>query len=120
MVTWSYLAGFFDGEVCISQAHRCKRTYTARLTFSQSKERGRELLEAIREFLIVEGCSPMKVYNGGYSKLTKAPSYQLQIAKRRDVSFVLNRLYPFLNIKKLEAQDFLRLTKLYPPILGRI
>lgn len=121
MITWEYLAGFFDGEGCINYANSGSvRTYRVRLTFSQSRPRGYELLGRIKHFLELNGCKLGKIHTSGYIRDKEKQGWQLQIVQKDSVKLILNALMPYLEIKKLEAQDALRRTKLYPSFVGKL
>src|SRR5689334_11080880 len=110
MITWEYLAGFFDGEGCVNYANSgSQRTYRIRLTFSQSRKRGYELLFKIKAFLEKEKCKLGKIYTSGYIK----------DIEKNSTKKIMEALLPYLEIKKLEVQDALRRQILFPSFVGR-
>jgi len=120
MITWEYLAGFFDGEGCVNYANSgSQRTYRIRLTFSQSRKRGYELLFKIKAFLEKEKCKLGKIYTSGYIKDIEKQGWQLQITEKNSTKKIMEALLPYLEIKKLEVQDALRRQILFPSFVGR-
>lgn len=120
MITWQYLAGFFDGEGCVNYANSgSARTYRVRLTFSQAFPRGKVLLSKIKSFLESNGCKLGKIHTSGRQATEDKQGWQIQVVRKDSTSKVMKEMLPFLEIKKLEVQDALRRQKLYPSILGR-
>jgi len=99
-LTWQYIAGFFDGEGCISVPRGSKHTRGS-LTCIMYQKRP-EVLYKIQEFLT----------NHGFS-CTVAPNqrdqYHLYIKDGLlgNLRF-LREIHPYLIVKKVEAQDTLR------------
>jgi hypothetical protein len=121
MISWSYLAGFFDGEGCVNYANSgSKRTYRVRLTFSQAFPRGKQLLLEIKTFLEANGCKLGQISTSGYQRAIDKQGWQLQVTERQSTELIMKKLLPHLHIKKLEVQDALRRQLLFPPILGRL
>lgn len=110
-LSWQYIAGFFDGEGNISLPQNGD-AMTARVSLCQSRERGKVLLEAIRDYIapygIVSGINRHKIYT-----ITQKPLYRLYINGRDSVRRFLECCFPYLHIKKLEAQDNLRYMKIF-------
>lgn len=121
MISWTYLAGFFDGEGCVNYANSgSKRTYRVRLTFSQAFPRGKRLLAEIKDFLEASGCRVANISTSGYMKDEAKQGWQLQVAAKHSTELIMRKMLPHLHIKKLEVQDALRRIKLYPSILGKL
>lgn len=121
MITWAYLAGFFDGEGCVNYAHSGGvRSYRIRLTFSQAFPRGHVLLEQIKDFLKQEGCRVGNISTSGYQKEISKQGWQLQITERASTQLIMKAMFPYLHIKKVEVQDALRRQTLYPTFKGRL
>ena len=120
MITWQYLAGFFDGEGCVNYATSgSTRTYRIRLTFCQSRPRGYTLLSKIKSFLEKNGCQLGKIHTSGYIIDKEKQGWQIQITEKKSTKKIMEALLPYLEIKKIEVQDALRRQKLYPAFLGR-
>lgn len=113
VVTWEYLAGFFDGEgtVCVPFG----ACFTPRVAMYQSGERGRIVLQAVQKFLIEQDMifgTLESVQRDGKRKV----SWMLTIRKRDDVQCFLTWILPYLIVKKVEAQDSLRYLKMFPRV----
>lgn len=108
MLSWPYVAGFFDGEGSIRI-----RQMGCEASVSQSRLRGLRLLTEMRCFLALHGIA---------SKVTPHTSdnpfqmYKLTISKRRNVIAFVRNMLPHLHIKKSECEDFVRYWKAFPPI----
>lgn len=90
-VTWEYLAGFFDGEGCVSvYTHRSQSVPAVRLSIGQQRT---EVLYQIIEFL---GC-------GNVSKT------KLQIYGRDNVRRVMEGMLPHAIVKARELRLALEL-----------
>jgi hypothetical protein len=123
-MSWEYVAGFFDGEghVGLTRQKRCGEGQysrgSIRATMVQSLERGRVLLEEIRRFLAKQGiCSAVGIHAGGGVNTRRC--YHVRITGFRSVVPFLRGIFPFLRIKKLEAQDFIRYDKAFPSLVGK-
>jgi|SRR5579859_1609701 len=102
-MTWQYIAGFFDGEGCI--------TYTSedRLQLSVSQKRPK-VIYRIQEFLALNGIESV-IY------IQKSSQHVLRIkqGKRKENAIkFLNLIFPFLVCKRTVVQDFLRFMKIFP------
>ena len=118
VVTWTYIAGFFDGEGNVGIfSNRARRgNGTPVVTISQTGERGRILLEAIGEFL---GKYGIKSYYGRRKAHgNNAAQYTIRICNREHVAKFLRGVFPYLWIKKVEAQDVLRFLIIFGSIKG--
>lgn len=108
-LSWEYVAGFFDGEGCIRIADNKKvPQFSLRATFAQSADRGHKVLNEIRIFLEDKGIKS-KIYTVG-------KQHELTICRREICNLFLAKILPFLRIKKNEAEDILRFSKLFPKI----
>jgi hypothetical protein len=116
-ITWEYLAGFFDGEGCVSTHQNRARSgsFGTSVTFSQSAERGRLLLVRIREFLAEHG---IKSYLLQVNKNAKTEMFNLTIMARPSVELVLSHLRGRVDIKKVVVEDTWRFLKLFPSTRG--
>lgn len=88
MMSWEYLAGFLDGEGSLKIYGGCPR-----VTVGQKK---REVLDAIQEFL---GTSNAVTYSRG--------CHYLQYCHREVVYYIVSNVYPYLIVKKVDAQKIL-------------
>src|SRR6266446_3999481 len=98
-MSWSYIAGFFDGEGHVGIGRQRKSgsesisTGYIRLTIVQSQERGRELFEQMARFLSERGVrSVIGVHHDG-SVFKKA--YKLRMSSRSAIAF-LRGVLPYL------------------------
>jgi hypothetical protein len=101
---WSYVAGFTDGDGCISR-ELAKGTYSyARLRWSQKLDSA-DVLYAIADFLGEQG---LKVSERNYSvsvKGHKYPQCELAITNAEDTRVALHAMLPYLVLKKQRALE---------------
>lgn len=113
-MTWEYLGGFFDGEGCITSL-KVKAGYSlpGRIQLSQTQERGRVLLEEIKVFLEARDivCSVHRADRKGNRK----EIHYLYINGQACAMKFMRGIFPYLRIKKLEAQDTMRYLVMFPP-----
>src|SRR5207244_3297270 len=109
-VDWAYLAGFTDGDGCISR-ELSKGTYRyARLRWAQ-KESSSAVLDEIAKFLSLRG---LKVSKRNFSvayKGHKYPQRELAITNADDTGVALEQMLPYLVLKRdraIEALSVLR------------
>ena len=107
-ITWSYVAGFFDGEGNIS--HGMGKSSTS-IGLVQKEVK---VLHDIMGFLKINGIKAR--YNTNCQK--KRTYGRIIISAREPATKFLQAIYPFLIVKKLKAQDVLRFFKLYPLAQG--
>jgi len=101
MVSWQYIAGFFDGEGSISPKNK-RTSFCIRIAQNDIT-----VLQRIMEFLNMAGIvSGMEKPNGKCNSL--------RITRRDSVTKFLKFVMPFVIVKKLIAQDTLRFLKLFP------
>lgn len=94
---WAYLAGFFDGEGCISLHTRYKKDgYRVRLTISQSDPKLKTLYKqtGIGRIHRVEPSGRFK----------SRPNYQWIINAHKEVELFLSHILPYLRFKKRQAR----------------
>lgn len=115
-MNWAYLAGFFDGDGHVGLSSGRGFSSTPRVAFAQAGSRGKEFLQQVKEFLLSEGIASGQIYEDTHSKLSSQSCFALVVANRKDGTHVLQKLIPFLHIKKLEAQDVLRFFQFFPPL----
>lgn len=102
ILDWAYLAGFFDGEGCISLHSRYRTDgWRVRLTISQSDYRLRELHAKFGVGLL------RRIEPTG--RFRSRPSYQWIINPAKDVAWILEGILPFLVFKKAQAELAVRL-----------
>jgi hypothetical protein len=123
-MSWEYIAGFFDGEghVGLGRQKRCGDGHfsrgSPRVTMVQGLERGRTLLEEIQAFLASRGInSVVQVHSEGSAHERR--SYRLRITGFRGVTHFLLCVFPYLRIKKVEAQDLIRYATVFPSLAGK-
>jgi len=92
-MNWDYIAGFFDGEGCITHG-RSKRY---RIMISQTHK---EVLESIRDFVGVG-----YVVEVAKRKSHWKDSWVFYIAKQEDSLKFLEKIVPGLIVKKQDAQE---------------
>lgn len=113
-MTWEYLAGFFDGEGCITSM-KVKKGYkmVGRIQISQSQDRGKILLDEIREFFAQHGITSSICSRAPYGN--RVEGHFLYINSQESSMKFMRGVFPYLRIKKLEAQDTMRYLVMYPP-----
>jgi hypothetical protein len=88
MITWEYLAGFLDGEGSLKVYGGCPRVTVG--------QKHREVLDVIQEFL------------GTTNAITFSRNcYYLQYCHRGVVRHIVTNVYPFLIVKKHDAEIIL-------------
>jgi hypothetical protein len=117
-ITWEWLAGFFDGEGSISVTLGKHYGICARISVTQSGDRGHDVIEGIAAFLLLQGIFPSKigVRSPENNPLSKLPQYTLAISSRESVDLFLYKIFPYLKLKNLEAQHAWRTLKIYPKV----
>ncbi len=124
MISWAYIAGFFDGEghVSLGRQKNCGEGQfsrgSPRVTIVQSRERGRVLLESIAGILAGHSIrSAVDVHREAGDR--NSVTYRLRITGFNSVIRFLRLVFPYLHIKKIEAQDIIRYDKVFPTLIGR-
>ncbi len=102
-LSWKWLAGFFDGEGCISVARQNpgQPPSAVRLSISQNGVQS-WVLDEINEFLETAG---VLTY---LRPLAETGQRDVQISEFDSVEYVLKRLSPHLIVKKARAEECLR------------
>lgn len=121
MITWEYLAGFFDGEGTARIPLGSSSSLSPTWQVVQGGGRGQKLLAEIAEFLTQNGVTKYTLYSRrqNYPEAgikSRLEMWTLGIYKRNDVLMVCRRLFPFLHIKKVEVQDIIRYCSLFPAL----
>lgn len=131
MLTWAYIAGFFDGEGHVSFARRNGGSSCIVVGMAQSQETGKtgppQVLQCISAFLRDRGVRH-NVYEAGIKQSPSflqgraiqqvRVSYHLQIQNRPGIQTFLEGVYPHLWVKKQKAEDAIRFLKLFPDMRG--
>lgn len=114
VMTWEYVAGFFDGEGNIRLDMGSGKA-NAKLTLTQADERGRILLTVLQEFM-AEQSIRARINKSAELGPTGKYMYRLYIYNRAGVLAFLKNVFPFIYIKKLECQDIWRYLMLFPSL----
>ncbi len=115
-MTWSYLAGFFDGEGCISIARQRTRTYGCFLIeMAQTGQEGKEVTEEIKEFLESQEVRSELRSTG---KPNRRTVWDLRIRNRDSIRNFIKGVFPYLRVKKVKCQDVLRYMTAFPSLRG--
>ena len=114
-MNWSYIAGFTDGEGCIGCRQSGKWGFYYPVSLAQSGCEGLEVLREIATFLEKEGVTA-KVYTrkAPLTGFSKRIQHSLYVGQRSSVEKFLRGVLPFLRVKRLKAQDALRMLTIYP------
>jgi LAGLIDADG endonuclease len=103
---WAYLAGFTDGDGCISRETSKGSYHYSRIRWSQ-KESESAVLDEIAEFLGRQGIKltqrNFSVSHAGH----KFPQRELGVTNAADTRLVLHQLLPYLIIKRERAEEAL-------------
>ena len=115
MLSWQYIAGFFDGEghICFHDGSVARRG-ALYCTIVQTKDEGLWLLDDISEFLRGYGITSKVHSNGAPTSDKHAQCYRIDILGWDNSVKFLSHMMPYLRIKKLKAQDVIRYHKVYP------
>lgn len=117
-VTIEYIAGFFDGEGCVStHQNRARRgAFGTSISIGQSGDEGRQILAAIQTWLTDRGVNSYLLLRK--RKAQYRPMWVLSVMARPSVTAFLALLRPHVSVKKTVVEDTLRFLKLYPSIKG--
>lgn len=106
-MTWQYLAGFFDGEGCISieKVGDGRNTYRrVRITIGQSEPQ-HLVIYAIADFLDDHGLHP-RTYVQSYEHMSAAkPQHSLRLMRASEVRWFLEKMLPHLLVKEGQARE---------------
>ncbi len=127
-MTWAYIAGFFDGEGCISGAmYRQSRAAKPNryggsgyfeAVITQTRDVGLATFLEMQQFLAVRGIRS-RVCKKRAQTANRRETWGLIVKGRRHVITFLTGIVPFLRIKRIHAEDVLRFTRVYPSLQGR-
>lgn len=116
-MSWQYIAGFYDGEGHLSKG---ASGLSHRVGITQTGADGLALLTYMAGFMDAHNItSSIGICKRDNPK--HATRYDLNITNRSSVEIFLRLTFPYLHIKKLLAQDTLRLFKMYAHgVLGKV
>lgn len=106
--SWAYLAGFTDGDGCISYETAKRRYHYARVRWAQ-KEATSQVLDWIATFLSAQG---IKIGVRNFSVARKSQCYpqrELAITNVADSRIVIRRMLPYLVLKRGRALEALEI-----------
>jgi hypothetical protein len=109
-MNWAYIAGFFDGEGCLS-------LHTTRMNISiyQSGAIGEQVLREIGAWLSTKGIESIMYHRNRTDKLSKKELWEVRLNKRASQLKFLSGVLPFIRVKKVLAQDCVRYYTMFPP-----
>lgn len=120
MMSWEYIAGFLDGEGCISMCANKARPNALNLqvTLNQTGSEGFAVLSEIKEFLAQWGVKSYLRLNNSPSRQNPRyrPMWALSIMGRDACTSFLRSVFPYIHVKKVKAQDTLRYLVIFPRI----
>lgn len=104
MITWGYVAGFFDGDgsltLFLRKRGKDKGQIEPKLCFSNSN---REVMVLLKDFLGV-GTINLRTSNQKATFFYRKPQYQLHIGGLDDIIRILKHCLPYLIIKREPAK----------------
>jgi hypothetical protein len=106
-ISWQYIAGFFDGEGCISFNHRRGQNpnwYAVQLSMCQKEK---AVLIEIQKFL-----KENQIKSSLYSRKDKQ-MFSLGVGKTGEIIELVNKLLPFLIVKKEKCKKALKFINKY-------
>jgi hypothetical protein len=113
-VDWGYVAGILDGEGTVAFNHPGTRVgFSVRISIAQSGNIGRTMLQLVNDFLHRQIGVSGEIYSRKNPVAGNKDIHALYFFKREEVKDLLSKLMPYLIIKKVVAQDSLRMLKLY-------
>lgn len=109
-MNWPYIAGFFDGEgnISVPLGHS-----TVIVNITQAGSRGRETLEEISQFIGTYGLRSRVSFRVQLEN--RQPVYMLWTRPLDSIKF-LEKVLPYLRIKRTKAQDVIRFKRLFPSL----
>lgn len=120
ILNWAYIAGFFDGEGSITY----NTVYSGgqgigRITIAQSGQIGKDLLLEIKGFLNQNGIACSVALNSHKVKHEHwKQGYILYVHTKTGARKFCLWVIPYLRIKKVGCQDFLRFSTIFPRLTG--
>jgi hypothetical protein len=115
MMTWDYIAGFFDGEGTICTKSRACRGIGFTVQISQVNS---DVLYQISDFLTARRAkNSVRRYHYTNKKFGwKQPQHRLVLTNRGSVEIFLKGLQGRLVVKKQFCEDALRFMRMYPSL----
>jgi hypothetical protein len=102
-MSWTYIAGFFDGEGCIG-FYPAKNTTRVLVEMCQAEPREHVLFE-IQGFCASQGIN--LTHRVVARRGNHAPTHKLYTVNRAVASEFLKRVEPYLHVKLLKAQEMI-------------
>jgi len=109
-MNWAYIAGFFDGEGCLSL-----QTTRMNISLYQSGDIGRAVLSEMSEWLKGEDIESCLYHRKKFTLLSKKELWELRISSRRSQLLFLRGVLPYARVKRILIQDFIRYYTMFPP-----
>jgi hypothetical protein len=119
MMSWQYIAGFFDGEGTIPV--RNNHGLIPKPSIVQTGEVGILLLNLIKNFLESKGIKSSvyeDVRGGNNVKSHWKKIHMLHVTNNESSILFLKGISPFVHIKKVAVHDVIRFAKLFPGLKG--
>lgn len=99
----AWLAGFWDGEGCVSPLKSGKYKYYPVFSLSQAGDEGYELCQRV-----LDSCGIFGGISGPYTSGTYKPVYKVRISGYEKVQALLSMCWPWLsNTKRVQASAIL-------------
>lgn len=120
MVSWQYIAGFFDGEGCLTTSTGKYSTHNFSMCLAQAGDVGKRVLIEIQDFLSAHG---VKSHISSFQPKSDRPRkimHQLRANGAKNSIPWIKGVLPYLIVKKTIAQDYLRFSLIFPPRYGRV
>lgn len=118
-MNWEYIAGFFDGEGCVSTGPNAQRkgAFNTRICIAQSGNEGKTVLTLMKVFLETHGIQS-SICDRGVRRGTNRPMFILRMWSRLSVERFLAAMLPLVSVKRVVVEDTLRFLRLYPSVRG--
>lgn len=119
MLSWEYIAGFFDGEGCVTvsgtaaRGQRRRAETRVKIQITQTGQRGKDLFDEMAIWLKERGIA-CKFSRYVHRNPLYRVRWVLMVNSRDSQLRFIEGILPYCYIKKTELQDCLRLMKLYP------
>lgn len=116
----AWVAGFVDGEGSVAIPNG-KNTLSPRISIPQSGDIGKAALNAIADWVASAGFPRPTVYTVAQAKtvgviIQRKQMWTLHVANRSTALWMLEKMLPYLRIKRVAALDAIRFCKIYPPL----
>ena len=107
-LSWQYIAGFFDGEGCITTS----TGMSIRVTIAQTGDKGLKILTLIQDYVALRGIKAKVNSKRVYSE-RHSPSWSLVMSETTSCIAFLQGVIPYLHVKKVLAEDKVRFLTWY-------